>query len=813
MMLMRGSGAVLSAFLLLGWLPPTSCRAQSTPSSDKRPVDYVNGLVGSAPLDNQKLIGNAPPPGEPLYTGMTSPGAVLPYGSTDISPINADLPFQYPSGVNPAFGYLNPTMVGFSSGGAGGPTVMPVVGDWTVPPQANVSTYDKASEKSSPGYYSVYLDTVRTRVEMTATTWTGLYRFTFPATTDAHKAHLVLDMGGSGGDVEIVGDHVVRGHTQPGGQGRGGSGRGLGGGYFVAEFSRPFQAFGTFREIPPAQERPTPRGSLLGQKDVEPNARTISGPYAGAYLQFATTVGEQVLVKVAHGPSYAVAEERLQSEDPGWDFDRVRKQAEDAWAKKLNLIEVTGGTEKEKTLFYSCLYFSFAKPRLIARKGEQFTDRDGTVRAAEHDIYSGSDPWDGGFTQTVLHTLLDPGAKVDVLRSDLDAARESGYMGSGGFNGDGAVLVYLSDWERGLNFHDWAAAYEYLRKNAMDVNGPRAKVIGGGSPEPHNFPAYLQKGWIPDIIPPGNPSPPYAGGTAGVATTLEYSMDDYALALYAKRLGKEDDYQMFLKRAHNYQNMFDPSIGFMRGRTADGNWMSPLQADGSHRFDPQEPYYNFMMKEASGWSMLWLVPYDVQGLINLMGGREKFAAKLDEFFGTPYTAKGICRDCTGMIGQYAQGNEPDFQVPYYHDWAGEPWKTQELTRKSLALLFGSDQSGLAFPGMDDGGETSSWYVFSALGFYPADPTSPDYIIGSPVFDQATVHMGNGKDFTIVARNNSAKNIYIQSATLNGKAWNKPWFSHSDIAGGAKLVLNMGPEPNKNWGSALDAVPPSMSKPN
>ncbi|HTF72246.1 MAG TPA: glycoside hydrolase domain-containing protein [Edaphobacter sp.] len=173
-------------------------------------------------------------------------------------------------------------------------------------------------------------------------------------------------------------------------------------------------------------------------------------------------------------------------------------------------------------------------------------------------------------------------------------------------------------------------------------------------------------------------------------------------------------------------------------------------------------------------------------------------AKLDQFFNTPYTAKGICRDCTGVVGQYVQGNQPDQQVAYYYDWTGEAWKTQRLTRQIMSTLYGSDRSGFAFPGMDDQGSTSSWYVMSALGFYPVDPSTPDYILGSPLFNEATIHMGNGHDFTIVARNNSEKNIYIQSATLNGKPWNKPWFSHSDIAGGGKLVLTMGPEPNKQW---------------
>ena len=748
--------------------------AQQRSGSSKRPVDYANGLVGTAPLEDPKLIGNAPPPGEQLYSGFTSPAATLPHSSTDPGPINANLDLEYPAGVRASYFYPNRTMFGFSSGVFGGPDVMPVVGDWTVPPERSASVYDKKREHSSPGYYGVYLDDFHTQAEMTLTTWTSIFRFTFP---QSEKSHIVLDLGRRGGDIEVVDDHTVRGKSSRGYE------------YFVAEFSRPFTTFGTFKQDPPSDST---RGDILGWNEVNPDARTISGRFAGAYLRFKTAQGEQVLMKIASGTSYEVAEERLKTENPGWNFDGIREQAGAAWSKKLDQIEVSGGTEKEKMLFYSCLYHSFASPRLIAQKGEQFTDRSGQVHTAEYDRYGQVPLWDTGRNQVVLLTLLEPKVKVDILRSQLDIARESGYMGTS-FHGDNASLMYLGDWERGLDF-DWAAAYEYLRKNAMDPKGPRGYLA-----------EYMQNGWISDFIPKDrNPSPPYAGGKAGAATTLEYSWDDHAMALYAKKLGKEDDYEMFLKRAHNYQNVFDPSVGFVRGKTEDGKWISP--------FDPKEPYYNFMMKEASGWSTLWLVPHDVQGLINLLGGRDKFAAKLDEFFSTPYTAKGICRDCTGVIGQYVQGNQPDQQAAYYYDWAGQPWKTQELARRILQEMYGSDQAGMAFPGMDDQGSTSSWYVMSAMGFYTVDPSSPDYILGSPIFDRATIHLGNGKDFTIVAHNNSAKNMYIQSATLNGKPWNKPWFSHSDMAGGGELVLNMGAAPNKSWGSAPDAAPPSMSDP-
>ncbi len=738
---------------------------------DKKPLDYVNGLVGTAPLDQQELIGNAPPPGEQLYSGFTSPSARLPHSATEIGPINANLDVNYPAGVRAPYFYLNRTMYGFSTGAGDSPTLMPVVGDWTVPPERTGSVYNKAREKSSAGYYSVYLDDFQTSVEMTATTWTGLFRITFPK---SEKANVLLDLGRDGGSVEVVNDHTVRGTSHNGRE------------YFVAEFSRPFQDYGGFKQNPPRD----PRDPLIGFDDVMPGVNQVTGNFAGAYLHFAnTTEAEQVLVKVASGTSYDVAQARLQQEEPGWDFDKVHRDAEQAWAPKLNAIEVKGGTEKERMLFYSCLFHSFYSPQLRARQGEQFVSRKGEVQTAAYDHYGPVPLWDTGRNQIVLLTLLEPDTKVNILRSELDDAREHGYMETS-FHGDNAVFMYLGDWERGLKF-DWPGAYEYLRKNAMDPNGPRGYLA-----------EYMKQGWISDFIPKGNPSPPYAGGRAGAATTLEYSWDDYAMSLYAKKLGKADDAAMFLQRAHNYRNVFDPSVGFIRGRTEDGKFISP--------FDPREPYYNFMMKEASGWSTLWLVPEDVQGLSDLLGGREKFAAKLDEFFSTPYTAKGICRDCTGVIGQYVQGNQPDQQAAYFYDWAGQPWKTQELTRKILSEMYGSDRYGLAFPGMDDQGSTSSWYVMSALGFYPVDPSSPDYILGSPLFDEATVHMGNGRDFKIVARNNSAQNMYIQSATMNGKTWDKPWFSHADIAEGGTLVLTMGPAPNKSWGSRPESAPPSMT---
>ena len=771
--------AAALAIVMLAGIGMAHAQGQKSPASAA--IDEANPLVGTAPLDQQVLIGNAPPPGEPLYSGMTSPGASLPQSSTEAAPVNINVDLSYPTGVATSYGYGRPTMQGFSGGGGstyggrGTPMVMPVVGDWTVPPDYTPAYYDKASEKASPGYYAVDLATFHTRVELTATQWTTLMRFTFPA---SHRSHVVINLRRPGGDVEVIGDRTIRGIDADGRAAHGANRS-----WFIAEFSRPFTAFGSFRASRDHE------GYGIGNQDVEAGRRKVSGSYAGAYATFDTKAGERVSVRIAHGHSAEEAEQRLHAEDGEGDFERVHTRARAAWAQLFDRVEVSGGTPKQRMLFYSTLYHVFASPRLIARKGERFTDANGHLRVAEYDRYGPVPFWDTGRNQVVLLMLLEPKVVQDIMRSELDMARERGYMNTS-FHGDHAVLLYDGAWQRGIPF-DYAAAYTYLRKNATDPNGPRGYLA-----------EYMKNGWISDIVPPGNPSPPYAGGKAGAATTLEYAWDDHALADIARRLGKADDAQSFMRRAANYRHVFDPAVGFVRGRTEDGQWISP--------FDPGEPYYNFMMKEASGWSTLWLVPHDVQGLIDLLGGRDAFNAKLDAFFSTPYQPKGICRDCTGLIGQYVQGNQPDQQAAYLYAWSGQPWKTQSLVRRILEELYGSDASGYGFPGMDDQGSTSSWYVLSAMGFYPVDPSSPDYIIGSPIFDRVRLRLGNGKVFEIVAQNNSAKNMYIQSATLNGKPWNRPWFSHADIADGATLVLTMGSEPNRRWGADPGDAPASMS---
>lgn len=744
----------------------------------QQPVDYANPLVGTAPLDRPELIGNAPPPGKELFTGFIQPGPSLPHRAVSLSPVNKDTAALLYPGLNSAYAYPRHTMTGFSSM-ISGMTIMPVTGVWTVPPDRNQSAYDKSSEHAEPGYYTVDFPDYKVKTELTTAEHFGLGRFTF---RDTDVGTVVLDLGPAETSLEVVGDHELRG------EGAAAGGNSRSGRYFEVEFSRPFGTFGTFHQKPPVLEG----GQLRLTPVVQPDARTQSGFFTGCYLNFSNANTEPVLFKVVAGTSYDQAAGHLKTGNPGWDFDAVKSAARQTWNQALSRIEVEGGTKAERTMFYSTFLHVYSSPRLRTPRGESFTDEDGQTRVADYDRYTTVPFWDTGRNQIVLLMMLEPDLMTNLLLNHFEMARESGWMDTA-FHGDHASLMYLGAWERGIPF-DYAAVYPYLRKNATDTAGPR-----------HYLAEYLAQGWIhDDIVPnpsPGNATPYYQGGRAGVATTLEYAWDDYALAMMAKKLGQEEDYKMFLARSHNYTNVFDVSIGFMRGRTEDGAWISP--------FDPAEPYYNFMMKEANGWQTLWIVPQDVPGLIDLLGGRDAFCQKLDEFFSTPYHPKGIERDDTGMLGQYCQGDQPDVHCVYYYDYAGQPWKTQALVRKILHLFYGSDRAGLAYPGMDDQGSTSSWYVFSALGFYPVNPATPYYIIGTPLFDKATVHLGTGKDLVIIAKHNSEANIYVQSATLNGAPLNHPWFSHSDIANGGTLVFKMGSQPNENWGSAPGDVPPGI----
>jgi len=391
---------------------------------------------------------------------------------------------------------------------------------------------------------------------------------------------------------------------------------------------------------------------------------------------------------------------------------------------------------------------------------------------------------------------------------------QSGWLPSfPGVAGERAVMighhadeVVLDTYAKGYRDFDVNEAYAAMRKNATEATmlpwqrGPLTSLDK----------VYFDKGFFPALTYGEKETVPQVTGERRQATsvTLENAYDDWAVAQLARAVGKQRDYEYFTKLAHNYENVFDPGIGMMAPKSADGNWVA--------HFDPKlgggqggRDYFT----EVNSWLYTFSVQHDPAGLMKLMGGREAFNARLDQLFEEQYGESkfaflGQFPDATGLVGQYAQGNEPSFHIPYLYDFSGQPWKTQRRVRQMMDIWYGDGPLGI--PGDDDGGETSSWYVLSALGFYPECPGSPVYEIGSPIFEKSTITMGNGKKFVIIANHVSSQNKYIQSTKLNGKPLNKPWFSHSDIANGGMLVLEMGDTPNDRWGSAAEDAPPSMS---
>jgi len=392
------------------------------PAAGKTPVEYANPLVGTASLDDPKLLGNAPPPGEEAYSGFTYPGPALPHRDILLGPINKDLT-EAAGNHGIIFPYVHGrrTMMGFS---APMPdlTIMPVVGGWNVPPDRSyASPYDQATETASPGYYSVFFPDSGIHVELTTTERIGYYRFTYPAT---ERGAVLIDLGAGDNAIEITGDHTVRGRGQRGGR------------CFVAEFSKPFKAFGTFRQNQPQLDG----GRVRRDDSTTPDSRAESGSYAGSYLDFSTRAGEPILVRIASARSYEAAQRLLDAETGS--FAEVRQRAQSAWSEKLNLIQVKGGTEKERELFYSTLYNSLLFPKLITKKGDPLRGRNPDGRVAEYDRYSPIAFWDTGRNQIVLLTLLEPDVKTNILRTHLEMARESGWMHTS-FHGDHAVFMYL----------------------------------------------------------------------------------------------------------------------------------------------------------------------------------------------------------------------------------------------------------------------------------------------------------------------------------------------------------------------------------
>lgn len=733
----------------------------------REPVDYVAPNIGT--------IGQ-------LLTA-TVPYVQLPFGMARVAAVTTPKVQDR---------YLADKIYGFSAGAA---SVMVSTGEPQAGNEEYASDFDHDFESATPYYYAVDLDTWHARAELTASQHAAIYRFTFPASKQSNlklsldqKAELTVlspsSIEGSKrvtGTVSTVADLSKETRI-----------------FLYAQFSRPIATYKTWGD-----------GALV-------QASSQHGDHIGFVGSFASDQGEQLEVRV--GISYISSEQarrNLEEETAGKSFDALRESSRALWTHALSAVNTVGGTEKQRTIFYTALWRSLGRMTDITEDGHYYSGYDHQVHSTDgHHFYVDDGLWDTFRSLHPLQLLLDAPRQEDMVRSYLLMYQQSGWLPSfPSVAGEQAVMIghhaaefILDTYAKGYRDFNVNLAYEALKKNATEATLLPWSRSGLTSLDQ----VYFKKGFFPALAPGEHETVAEVTPERrqAVSVTLENAYDDWSVSQLAQALGKEKDAAYFRKLARNYKNVWNPAIGFMSPRTADGNWIphfDPKLGGGQGGRD--------YTTEMDSWVYTFSVQHDPEGLIELMGGREKFNERLDQLFREQYgTAKfaflGQFPDATGLVGLYAQGNEPSFHIPYLYDFSGQPWKTQKRVRQLMDVWYGDGPLGI--PGDDDGGETSSWYVLSALGFYPVCPGNPIYEIGSPLFERSSITMANGAKFTIIADHVSAQNKYIQSATLNGKPWNKPWFSHSEIANGGTLMLEMGSEPNLNWGSRAEDAPPSMT---
>lgn len=653
--------------------------------------------------------------------------------------------------------------------------LMPVSDELAVTEKARASTFKHESEIAQPSYYKADLDTWNVTAEVTPTERAARFRFAFHQ--PANASYLVLDVFQSDKPCFV---RIVPSENKIIGVARDNSGAAPDnfGGYFVIIFDRPFASYGVWSD-----------------DGIQAGVTNLEGKHIGAYVRFDTRVDRTVECKVAS--SYISPEQaalNLQQEIGSADFDTIRHRAEEVWNKALGRVQIRGGSEEEQRTFYSGLYRSILFPHRFYDHDENrqpihFSPYDGQVHPGV--LYTDSGFWDTFRAAHPLYNLLYPEISAEILQSLITSYKESGWLPSWSSPGNREVMIgnhafsLLADgWVKGIRSFDLQAAV-----NAVEHDAHHSGFWGMGRDA-----SYDQLGYVP-----------YPEAGAGTSQTLEFAYDDFCGAVLAKAAGRAADAETFLKSAMNYTNVFDPKTGFMRARKKDGAWAEP--------FDPIE--WGGAFTEGNAWQWNWSVMQDIPGLIQLMGGDQAFTGKLDALFNAGSDVKVgtyhfMIHEMNEMVaqnlGQYAHGNEPVHHVIYLYDLAGQPWKTQVRIRQVMSLLYHSTPDGLS--GDEDTGEMSAWFVLSALGIYPACPGTPDYLIGSPIFDQAVIAIQNGKTFTITARSNGPQKYYIDNAQLNGEVFNKTYLTHDEIVEGGELVLQMASFPNYHWATGPESRPPS-----
>ncbi|HEY0175456.1 MAG TPA: GH92 family glycosyl hydrolase [Pedobacter sp.] len=730
----------------------------------KKLTAYVNPFIGSGAVASS-------------LSGNNFPGATVPFGMVQLSPDTRDEPDW---GAASGYDYNDHTIAGFSHTHLSGTGVaelfdvlfMPFTGEIKTragkPGEAGSGYRSKFShdqETARPGYYQVKLQDYAINAELTATEHSGFHRYTYPENS---QAHLVIDLNHSlkkpdwncrviNAQIKIINDHTIEGYRLITGWAK------LRKVYFHIEFSKPIT------------------GSQLFDGNTKyMNQQVINGTDLRAVFNFNTGDSSALLAKIGlSAVSIKNAEQNLGKEISGWDFDQTVSQADAKWERELEKIKVEG-SEVKKEIFYTGLYHAFLQPNNLADVNGDYMASDFTIRKAEEGThYSTFSLWDSYRGANPLYTLTQPEREGQFVNSMLRQYKTYGYLpvwqlwGQENYCmiGNHAIPVIVDAVFKGITGFDVNEAYEAVKNSSM-TDHPNAP-----------FTLWEKFHYMPENLQ-----------SQSVSITLEMAYDDWCVAQLAKKLGKTADYEHFMARSQFYKNLHDVKTGFFRAKNDEGKWIEPFSplkygANGGNPFT-----------EGNAWQYYWYVPQDIPDLISLTGGEKPFVHKLDSFFTLEAKPGEVNGNASGFIGQYAHGNEPSHHVTYLYDYAGEPWKTQFYTSKVVNELYNTSSSGYA--GNEDCGEMSAWYIFSAMGFYPVNPASGVYAIGSPSFKEVTIRLPNKKTFSITADKPSVQNIYIQSAKLNGKPYTHTYITQRDIMSGGTLEFKMGPQPNKNWGIKL-----------
>ena len=646
-----------------------------------------------------------------------------------------------------------------------------------------VISYSYDQEKITPYSYSVYLDEQQTDVQFALSHQAAMYEINF---TQDRPVNLILNSrnGGMKWDGEAVsGFQSIENNTR------------------VYLYLKPEQ---------------TPENISVLKEKVLKSGTEASGKNACVVLNFGK--GPKLL-SLRYGISFISEDQAKKNyirEVSDHDLKLLHADGRRIWNEALGKIEVQGGTDDERTIFYTSFYRTFERPVCISEDGRYFSAFDGTVHNDNGTPFFTDDwIWDSYRAHHPLRVLIDQKKEEYILHSFLEMTDQMDQNwwptfpeitgDSRRMNSNHGVASVIDAYRKGLRGFDLEKAYLACKGAIME----KTLAPWSGKPAGKLDQFYKDHGYIPALKEGEKETIPEVHSfekRQPVAVTLGTSYDQWCLSQIAKELGKTDDYNYFLKCSFNYRNLFNSKTGFFHPKDSDGQFIEPFDYVFSGGLGARDSY-----GENNAWIYRWDVQHNVADLISLMGGRENFTESLDAMFSQPlgkgkYSFYAQLPDHTGNVGQFSMANEPSLHIPYLYNYSGQPWKTQKRIRTLIDQWFRNDLMGL--PGDEDGGGMTSFVVFSYMGFYPVTPGMPVYNIGSPVFENVKVHLENGKVFELEARNASTENKYIQSATLNGKPWNKPWFSHDDLANGGKLVVEMGPKANYSWGSSLNDAPPS-----